>query len=296
MARTSRSAQGKRPFRGLALATLITLAIAAVVVQGAPGVANVFMPVRTSAGDLLVTGPTREASQEPGWLAHLTGQAVRERRIRELEARVEELSRYEMAARSMALRLEAYEELLSAVGEPPAKGATGRVVTEVSGPFSETLLANVGRAQGVELNSIAVNAGGVVGRVTHLGERSSRILLVTDYNSRVPVLGENSGVRAIVYGEGGVGRLSDKPEDDAFLPGERILTSGDGGVFPRGLLVGRVVAGGGETRVAFSMSQTRGGFVRLIPPTPIAPPEADLPLPEVEAVADVPVADGGGVQ
>lgn len=296
MARSGRSAHGRRPLRGLVLATLITLAIAAVVVQGAPGVSSFFMPVRNTAGDLLVSGPTREASPEPGWLAHLTGQVARERRIRELEARVEELSRYEMAARSMALRLEAYEELLSAVGEPPAKGATGRVVSEVNGPFSETLLANVGRAQGVEPNSIAVNAGGVVGRVTHLGERSSRILMVTDYNSRIPVMGENSGVRAIVHGDDGVGRLSDKPEDDAFMPGERILTSGEGGVFPPGLLVGHVRAGGGEPHVAFSMSETRGGFVRLIPPVPIVPPEAELPVPDPEAVADVPAADGGGVQ
>ncbi|HCX10854.1 MAG TPA: Rod shape-determining protein MreC, partial [Hyphomonas sp.] len=45
-----------------------------------------------------------------------------------------------------------------------------------------------------------LNEGGLVGRVIQLGEYSSRILLITDFNSRVPVMGEVSGVRAIHYG------------------------------------------------------------------------------------------------
>lgn len=273
------ASQRRRPLRRLLLVALIAVGVGAVVVQTAPGVSSSLRPMRTTAGDLLVGTSERERSGEPGLVARLLGYDERERRIRELEARVQELSRYEAAARSMADRLEAYERMLSAMGEPPATGATARIVSEVNGPFSETLLANAGRAQGVEDDSIAVNEGGLVGRVTHLGERSSRILLVTDFNSRVPVLGENSGVRAIVFGDRDeMGTLSDLPERDNFLPGERILTSGEGGVFPRGIVVGRAVEDGERWRVAFSMAETRGGFVRLLPPARIPTPEENPPL------------------
>lgn len=295
MARSSRSSSGRRPLRGLVLGILIALALGAVVVQSAPGLAGVVMPVRASAGDLLASGASGERSPEPGIVARLMGHGEMQREIQALEARVQELSRYEAAARSMAKRLEAYEDMLNAPGEPPQRGATGRVIMESGGPFSETLLANVGRAHGVEPNWVAVNSGGLVGRVTHLGEHSSRILMVTDYNSRVPVMGENSGVRAIVFGENGMGNLSDRPEADAFLPGERVLTSGEGGVFPPGLTVGQVVPLDGGWGVAFSMAETRGGFVRLIPPLSIPAPEAE-PLLADDTLAEAALQDSEPVQ
>ncbi|MEM1152227.1 MAG: rod shape-determining protein MreC [Pseudomonadota bacterium] len=275
----------KSPLRRLALVTFIALGVMSVVVQTAPGVTSALMPLRTQAGDILVAPTSREQSPEPGIVARLLGHGAKERRIRELEARVQELSRYEAAARSMAARLDAYEEMLSAMGEPPAKGATARVVSETDGPFSETLLANAGRAQGVEEDFIALNGGGVVGRVIHIGEWSSRILLVTDFNSRIPVMGEVSGVRAIVFGDrDGVGTLSDLPEADDFLPGERVLTSGEAGLFPRGYVVGRARPEAAGWRVDFSKAETRGGFVRLIPPQTIPTPE-EQPAEAVDLVS-----------
>ncbi|MEM6946657.1 MAG: rod shape-determining protein MreC [Pseudomonadota bacterium] len=270
----------KSPLRRLVLVTLLAVGVMAIVVQASPGVSAALLPLRTQAGDILVSPTSREQSQEPGFIQRILGQGAQERRIRELEARVQELARYEAAARSMAARLEAYETMLAALGEPPARGFTARVVSEVQGPFSETLLANAGRAHGVEEDYIAVNEGGVVGRVVQLGERSSRLLLVTDFNSRIPVLGEASGVRAIVYGDrDGRGTLSDLPEADAFRPGERILTSGEAGMFPRGYVVGWARQSGDTWRVDFSMAETRGGFVRLVPPQSIPAPEEAPPAP-----------------
>jgi len=131
-----------------------------------------------------------------------------------------------------------------------------------------------------------------VGRVTHLGERSARVLLVTDFNSRIPVLGETSGVRAIVFGDrDGLGTLSDLPEDDQFSPGERILTSGEGGVFPRGLMLGRAVPTDETWRVAFTMAETRGGFVQLVPPSYIPTPEDEPALQAVAAASETAASD-----
>lgn len=287
MARRNRTSMR---LRRLAFAAVFVVAVLAVIVQTAPGVSQSLMPLRTQAGDLLVTtnGTAREPRQNPSLWARLMGQGEKERQIRELEARVQELSRYEAAARSMAARLEAYESLLSALGEPPARGITARVVSENGGPFSKSLLANAGAAQGVEPDAIALNEGGIVGRVTHLGERSARVLLVTDFNSRISILGETSGVRAIVFGDrDGLGTLSDLPEDDAFRPGERILTSGEGGVFPHGLMVGRAIPSDDGWRVAFTMAETRGGFVQLVPPVRIPTPEDEPVLMDLAAGDDL---------
>lgn len=286
--KSGRSAKRNGSKRGLVLGVLIAGALALIVLQTAPGISDLVAPVRATAGDQLAAGSGLSDTSEPGLLARLTGQAAQERRIRELEARVRELSRYEAAARSMAQRLEAYESMLNAMGEPPLRGVTARVAAESDGPFSDTILVNAGRAQGVEAGWVAVNEGGLVGRVIRLGERSSRILMVTDFNSRVPVMGEQSGVRAILYGErAGVGALKDLPESDPFLEGERVLTSGEGGVFPRGILAGRAERKGGDWQVALALGETRGGFVRLLPPASIPKPEDEPPLtPETLAAAE----------
>lgn len=259
-----------RGARRLTLGIIMAALFALLVAQSAPQISEFFVPVRTTVSDRL------SAPAEISLWARITGQAERERRIRELENEVRDLARYKAAAISMADRLEAYERILNLMGEPPEKGVTARVTTEVEGPFSQTLIANAGRLQGVEPGAVAVNEGGLVGRVVHLGERSARILLVSDYSSRLPVLGEVSGVRAIMYGQDrDIGRLSDLPEKADFIEGERILTSGDGGAFPRGLVVGTARAEGGGWRVRLAMRQAAGGYVRMIQPPVIPEPVAD---------------------
>lgn len=282
MARQKQAGSRKRPMRGLGLAILLALGFALVLLQTAPRIADTFIPVRTATSDQIA------GRSGNGWLARITGQVAREARIRELEAEVRDLARWRAAAVSMAARMEAYEEILNVQGEPPVRGVTARIAAESDGPFAETLLANAGRAQGVEAGFVAVNEAGLVGRVIQLGERSARILSVTDFNSRIPVMGEASGVRAIMYGgREEYGTLADRPEDDDFIEGERVLTSGEGGVFPRGLVAGRAVGRGNTWRVAFAMQTARAGFVRLLPPATIPKPEDEPVIDESAPIAEV---------
>lgn len=268
----------RRPLRGLAFGILLALGGGIVVLQTAPSIKEAFTPVRTSASDQLV------GNGSANWYARITGQAAREARVRELEAEVRDLARWRAAAISMAERLETYEEILNAQGEPPVQGVTARIIAESDGPFADTLLANAGQNQGIEAGFVAVNEGGLVGRIVQLGKRSSRILAVTDFNSRVPIMGEASGVRAIMYGgRDGVGALDDRPEIDNFLEGERILTTGEGGLFPRGLVAGYAMQRGNSWRVDYAMKRGEAGFVRLVPPARIPKPEEE-PVPNEAAL------------
>ncbi len=127
----------------------------------------------------------------------------------------------------------------------PSMGyTTGEVIADSGGPFLQSGLANVGHRDGVQDGAAVMDGSGLVGRVVGTGAHSARILFVTDYSSRVPVEIRPSGKRAILSGDATVAPRLDFLEDpEGMTPGERVVTSGDGGVFPPGLPVGLAVVG-----------------------------------------------------
>ncbi|MEX1251560.1 MAG: rod shape-determining protein MreC [Hyphomonas sp.] len=280
MARSGRSSQ-KSGARRVTLGILIFGALALIVAQSAPQIASFFVPARTTISDRI------GAPSDTSIWAQVSGQADRERRIRELENEVRDLARYKAAAISMAERMEAYETILNLMGEPPERGVTARITTVIDGPFAQTVLANAGSLQGVAPGAVAMNEGGLVGRVIQLGDRSSRILLVSNYQSQLPVLGEVSGVRAILQGKDrDRGVLKDLPEAADFIEGERVLSSGEGGAFPRGLVAGTATKQGGDWIVRLAMRDHSSGYVRMIAPPEIVEPVPESDLPPEPVVAE----------
>ena len=143
---------------------------------------------------------------------------------------------------------------------------TGDVIADSGGPFSHSVLVNVGARDGVLDGSAAVDGAGLTGRVVGLGDNAARILLLTDYSSRAPVVVLPSGRRAILAGDGSAApKLEFLEGEDMVKPGDVIETSGSGGVFPPGLPVGRVIAmPNGTLRAALASDYDRLEFVRLI--------------------------------
>ena len=277
----------RRPLRRYGFFIAVAGLIAILLLQTSPRLSSQIEPVRTAASDQLFH------MSKPSLVDRVTGASARERRIIELEARVRELAQYEALAVSMAERLEVYESILNMQGEPDGAEVTARIMAEADGPFAEALLANAGRLNGVEEGYYAENDGGLVGRVVQVGERSARILKITDFNSRVPIMGESSGLRAIMFGgRDGAGRLTDQPELGEFILGERVLTSGEGGLFPRGVVIGAVGSVGDDVRVDLSMSRGQLGYVRLKSSRQIEPPE-DAPVEIETADRAEPAPDEG---
>lgn len=146
---------------------------------------------------------------------------------------------------AVALALDAENATLKAnlrwVPDPAPSYLTARVVADAGGVYARAVLLSLGPNHGVTKGQVALDERGLVGRVTEIGTRSARVLLLTDMNSRIPVILENSRARAILVGNNGARpRLMYWPEGTMPAEGERIVTSAEAGAFPAGLPVGTV--------------------------------------------------------
>ena len=137
---------------------------------------------------------------------------------------------------------------------------------DARGPFNRTRLCDAGSELGVMEGNPAVAARGLVGRVSGVSRGVCRILLLSDVQSRVPVMLPRTNGRAILMGDGGPNpALGYLRTHDGVREGDRVMTSGDGGVIPRGLPVGAVVRGlDGSWRVALDADQGGLDDVRIL--------------------------------
>ena len=170
---------------------------------------------------------------------------------------------------SVAQRLESQNNdlrgLLSLVPEPPSHFVTARVVADTGGAYAQSVIVTAGAAEGVAKGQVVMSGEGLVGRVTQAGQHSSRVLLITDINSRLPVLVGESGTRAIMAGDnGGRPRLLYLSAKTSVVPGDKVVTSGDADAFPIGLPIGRVArTDDGVVEVEPHMSGDRLLYVRI---------------------------------
>ena len=161
-----------------------------------------------------------------------------------------QLRKWQAVAEQLAHENDALRDLLKAVPDPQARFVTARVIADSAGPFVHMVLVNAGRSHGVRNGQAVINHEGLVGRVLEAGEHTARVLLLTDLNSRVPVVLETSRARAILKGDNGPSpRLAFLEADTRVKPGDRIVTSGEGGMFPPALAVG-IVSSVDEGRAA----------------------------------------------
>ena len=150
---------------------------------------------------------------------------------------------------------------------PQTSVVTAPVVADIGGPYQRAALVLAGANDGVMVGAVALASDDtVVGRVTEVGPTSARVLLLTDPTGRIPARLENSGATAIVAGGGaGAPELLYLPRDVTPQEGERVLSSGHGGVFPAGLPIGTVqLDGDGHATVAVSSTADTLDLMRLV--------------------------------
>ena len=157
----------------------------------------------------------------------------------------ERLQHWQTVAHRLEAENHALRSLLNLTPEPIRYFVTGRVVADQGGAFVRSVLVNAGARDGIKRGQAAVTGQGLAGRVAEVGKRTARVLLVTDMNSRIPILVGESQDRAMLVGDNTAQPhlLYLEPRVE-LKPGDRVMTSGHGGVFPPGLPVGQVTSVG----------------------------------------------------
>lgn len=174
--------------------------------------------------------------------------------------------------------------------DPMLTHVTGVVLADSGSPFRQSVLLNVGTRDGIHDGWATMDGIGLVGRIAGVGERTARVILLTDSSSRIPVVLQPSGQKAILSGDNSMLPPLDFVEHpDQVQPGDRVVTTGDGEVFPAGLLVGQVALGADKRlRVVLAADYQRLEFLRVLrsyesqpitDPGALLVPEPPQPLP-----------------
>ena len=170
--------------------------------------------------------------------------------------------------------------------DPDLTRVTGVVLADSGSPFRQSVLLNVGARDGILDGWATMDGLGLVGRISGVGAKSSRVILLTDASSRIPATIEPSGQSVLIVGDNTLAPPIDFIENPELVrPGDRIVSSGDGKVFPPGLLIGQVAKDpGGRLRVRLAADYERLKFLRVLrstsrrdvngPGTLIAPKQA----------------------
>lgn len=247
---------------------LLCVAAAVLLLLGRAGT-GLMERARAGAGDVIA--PIMELVSEP---VGLVSAAVNDLgnffdvyeenvRLREQNAR---LSEWHQMALNLTRENSALRELSKyRPGNDFASVAT-RVVGDSTGIFVRSVLANAGGEAGLSKGDAVIDARGLIGRVVEAGHRSSRVLLITDLNSRVPVVVQRNGALAILAGDNSATPVLKFRSLRARLrPGDRIVTSGHGDMFPPDLAVGEVAEiDDGEVRIRPLADLDRLDYVRVL--------------------------------
>jgi len=187
------------------------------------------------------------------------------RRLQDVRRERDELSR-KLTALSAHIDVPPVEE---------HKIVVARAVSESRAPFAQAALVNAGRTKGVRAGSAVMSTNGLYGHVLRVGDRSARILRLTDESSRISIKSTRSDARAILAGDDSprpILRFVDDIED--FRDGDLIVTSGDDGILPEGLQVGTADS---EGRVRLSETGRSADWVRIYVRAIIPAPDDPTP-------------------
>lgn len=202
--------------------------------------------IRVGLSDL--TAPALQSVAEPLRNAALSVNAVSNvftamQDNQQLRAENQRLRKWYQMALSLKVENESLSKMVNLVEEPDHSFITTRVITDPSVPFYKNVLTPAGQSEGVKQNHAALAPEGLIGRISDVGERSSRILMATDINSRIPVFVGNKKGRAILAGNNSNMPILDHIAKGTDVQiGDHVMTSGQGGIFAPGVPVGVIEA------------------------------------------------------
>jgi rod shape-determining protein MreC len=164
----------------------------------------------------------------------------------DLRAKVAELEGQLQDADETKKENERLRELLNYEAEPGVEFVTARVIGRDPNHWYSTFIINLGITDGIEIDMPVVNGEGLIGRIVEVGVTWSRVMPIVDSSSGVSGFVVRTRDNGILNGAPSAGnesaklRMSKLVLDADLLPGDIVITSGQGGVFPKGIPIGEV--------------------------------------------------------
>lgn len=157
-----------------------------------------------------------------------------EKQNKELVARNAELEEANLTAKRL-------EGLLEVKTRYDLQSTAARIISGAGDTWSETVVIDKGEADGLSVGMPVVDATGIIGQICECGKVSSTVRLVTDENSKVSAMIQKTRAQGMLCGSAnGILNLKFVKSDMKVEEGDLVVTSGLGGVYPKGLPLGRV--------------------------------------------------------
>ena len=161
---------------------------------------------------------------------------------RELRAENKQMLILQNKVRTLEVENQLLSRLLNYTPPAEATFMSAKIIAESGDSFTHMLLVYIGD-EPVKKGQIVLGDESVIGRVDKVSGHYAKVILVTDINSKIPVMVEQSRIRGILSGDNtSVPKLIFTPLEAQLNIGDRIVTSGVAGVFPPGLPIGKIVS------------------------------------------------------
>lgn len=155
-------------------------------------------------------------------------------------------------------------KLLQVTDGPKYNFISSRLLGVSTTPFASVGIIEVGKNYNVNVDSLVTNHYGLIGRVTNVSDNYSSVMLLNDPNSRIPVITASSKENGVLTKQDDNMQIIYLPENHNVRVGEPLYTSGDGKVYPYGLLVGTIEKiNSNGVFVKLSANLNNIGFVRI---------------------------------
>ena len=160
---------------------------------------------------------------------------------------------------------QAIESSQTAVENNIQDNISAKVLLDKESPFLKSIIISKGTRAGIKKGMPVINEGYLIGKVVEVNYLSSRVLLLNDLNSKIPIIIEKLGVHAILAGFGEERpRLEYLPEGFELSGSTTIFTSGKDGIFPPGIPIGKTILDAGTIQVNLFSDSDQLSFVNVI--------------------------------
>lgn len=160
---------------------------------------------------------------------------------KQLNKKIIQLNEQLLRLEEAALENERLRELLALPQKKSYKTTTALVIGKDSSNWTKTVLINQGSSAGIEKGMTVTQGANLAGKVSEVSKSTSKVMLLIDFNSKIPAKIKRTREEGIVFGDFAVkGSLCRIKYIHQVAIGDQVISSGLGGVYPKGLLIGKI--------------------------------------------------------